>query len=158
MVSIKDNPEVLDALIRDKYKSKPSTGGHGNSKQTAWTEDELEVMDCVVLSYIVESGCSKEQTAKELVNRWDVSLPSARRYVKAAIDRYYENYKTEDRDRQIKVWYARVEKILQDAMKTGCKDSALKSLEMLAKSYGIYNNKTDITLNGGDNPIQFDFN
>lgn len=156
-VTIFSKPETIDALIRTKYKSKPSAGGKCNSKKSAWTKEELEIIDGIILSYITEDGLSKEKTAQQISVRWDMPLGTARQYVKQAIDRFYEQYKDDDLQRKIKVWHERVEEILKMAIEDNNKDAAIRSLDMLAKSYGAYQTKQDITLNGGDTPIKFDF-
>ena len=55
-----------------------------------------------------------------------------------------------------KMFMERCETILQSALTDGQKAEALKALDMLGKSVGVYTDKKDINLNG-DLTIKFDF-
>lgn len=159
-VTIFSDPRTIDTLIRNKFATKPSSdpkAPKSSSKKTVWTKDEIELIDGVILSYITEDGLSREKTAQQISDRWGMSMSTARRYVKDAIDRFYERYKEDDLARKIKVWHERVEEILKQAIEDHNKDAAVRALDMLAKSYGAYQTKQDITFNGGDTPIKFDF-
>ncbi len=53
-ISIFDRPEQIDAVINAKLALMPATGGKGNSKKNAWTEDEMELRNAVIMQYIAE--------------------------------------------------------------------------------------------------------
>lgn len=154
-VDIFSCPEKIDAIINAKLASLPAKNGKGNSIKCAWTPEELELRDAVVLQYITEQGLSKLKTAQQLMSRWDISLPSAYNYINDALDRFTA-VDEDNAEKQRKIWLERCETILQDAIDTKDKQSALKALDLIGKSMGIYKDKTDINLSGGAD-IKFDF-
>lgn len=154
-VNIFSDPEKIDILIKNKLASLPAKNGKGNSIKTAWSEDELQLRDAVVLQYITEQGLSKMKTAQQLMDRWGITLQCAYNYINDALDRFVA-VDEEDQEEQRRVWLERCETILQDAIDTKDKQSALKALDLIGKSMGIYKDKTDINLSGGAD-IKFDF-
>jgi hypothetical protein len=156
-ISIFDKPEQIDAIINAKLAAMPANGGKANSKKNAWTQEELEVRNAVIMQYICDQGLSRERTAQQITNRWNISIKTARSYVKQAIEAFTSTYTEEDYEKQRQMWLARCEQILQDAIDTGDKQSALKALDLIGKSMGIYNEKKDVNVNG-DIDIKFDFN
>ena len=155
-ISIFDRPEQIDAVINAKLAQMPATGGKGNSKKNAWTEEELELRNAVIMQYICEQGLSKERTAQQLTNRWNIAMKTARTYVKMAIDAFAKSYTQEDQEKQRQMWLERCEQILQDAIDSRDKQSALKALDLIGKSMGIYAEKKDVNVQG-DIDIKFDF-
>ena len=155
-VNIFSDPEVIDTVINTKLASFPRHNGSGNSMKTKWTDEELELMDCVIMEYIVKQGLSREETAKQIFARWDVTLKTARRYVSESIKRFCERYTESNRDEQIRIWEQRITAILEKALEHNTKDSALKALDMYAKYLGVYVNKQDINLEG-NTTVTFDF-
>ena len=73
-ISIFDRPEQIDAVINAKLASMPRKNGKANSKANAWTKDEIELRNAVIMQYIAEQGLSKERTAQQLTNRWDITI------------------------------------------------------------------------------------
>lgn len=155
-VTIFSDPEVIDALIKAKIAAFLVKGGTGNPAKTKWQEDELELIDCVVMEYIVKQGLSKEETAKQLMARWDISIKTARKYVSDSVRRFCERYAENNRDEQIRIWEQRITAILEKALEDNTKDSALKALDMYGKYLGVYVNKQDINLEG-NTTVTFDF-
>lgn len=155
-ISIFDRPEQIDAVINAKLAAMPANGGKANSKKNAWTEEELELRNAVIMQYIAEQGLSKERTAQQLTNRWNISIKTARNYVKMAINAFASSYSEEDQEQQRRMWLERCEQILQDAIDTGDKGNALKALDLIGKSMGIYAEKKDVNVQG-DVDIKFDF-
>lgn len=155
-ISIFDRPEQIDAVINAKLAAMPANGGKANSKKNAWTPEELELRNAVIMQYICEQGLSKERTAQQLTNRWNIAMKTARNYVKMAIDAFTSSYTEEDQEKQRQMWLERCEQILQDAIDSRDKQSALKALDLMGKSMGIYNEKKDVNVNG-DVDIKFDF-
>lgn len=155
-VSIFDKPEQIDAVINAKLKQMPSTGGKANTKQNAWKPEELELRTAVIMQYICEQGLSRERTAQQITNRWNISIPTARKWVKMAIDAFAKSYVDENAEEQRRMWLERCEQILQDAIDSRDKQSALKALDLIGKSMGIYLEKKDLTVEGNVD-ITFDF-
>ena len=83
-------------------------------------------------------------------------MDTARRWVKMAIDDFAAAYSEEDQEKARKMWLERCEQILQDAIDSRDKASALKALDLIGKSMGIYTEKKDVNLQG-DVDIKFDF-
>ena len=156
LVTIFDRPEQIDAIINAKLELMPRKNGKGNSITNAWKEEEIELRNAVIMQYICEQGLSKERTAQQLTNRWDICIATARAWVRKAIDDFSTSYSEEDQEKNRKMWLERCEQILQDAIDTGDKTNALKALDLMGKSMGIYAEKKDINLDG-KTTITFDF-
>lgn len=155
-VNIFSDPEKIDALINSRLEQFPRKGGKTSSRNVTWSEDELQIIDGVIWEYISTQGLSREATAQQLYNRWDISLSTARRYVSDSIKRMAATYTDEDQVEQRRVWLERCESILQDCLDTRDKQSALKALDLMGKTLGLYKENKDINLSG-DNTIHFDF-
>ena len=155
-ISIFDRPEQIDAVINAKLASMPRKNGKANSKANAWTKDEIELRNAVIMQYIAEQGLSKERTAQQLTNRWDITIDTARDYVKRAVTDFANSFTDEDAEEQRRMWLERCEQILQEALDTGDKGNALKALDLIGKSMGIYTEKKDLNVQG-DVDIKFDF-
>lgn len=153
-VSIFSEPEKIDAVIKTKLSCFRARGGSVLPKKAFWTESEIELMDGVILSYITEQGMSRERTAQQIKERWGISMSTARRYIKECIDRLAANTQ-EDSEKMRRIWMERCESILTDAIENHQKDSALKALDMLGKSMGLY--RENVNISGGETPIHFDF-
>ena len=78
------SPEEADELIKAKLAQFSRKGGKASSA-VKWTEGELQLRHSVILEYICEQGLSRENTAKQISDRWSVGLNTARRYVKEAV-------------------------------------------------------------------------
>ena len=155
-ISIFDRPEQIDAVINAKLASMPRKNGKANSKANAWTKSEIELRNAVIMQYICEQGLSKERTAQQLTNRWDITIDTAREYVKRAVNDFANSFTDEDAEEQRRMWLERCEQILQDAIDSRDKASALKALDLIGKSMGIYAEKKDVNVQG-DVDIKFDF-
>ena len=155
-ISIFDRPENIDAVINAKLALMPQTGGKGNTKANAWTKEELELRNAVIMQYICEQGLSKDRTAHQLTARWNIALGTARNWIKAAIDDFAKSYAEEDQEKNRRLWLERCEQILQDAIDTRDKANALKALDLIGKSMGIFTEKKEVQVDGDVN-IKFDF-
>lgn len=153
-VNIFSEPEKIDAIVKARLATFPCKGGTTSSRKTTWSEAELELIDGVIMQYMTEQGLSRERTAQQIMDRWDISLSTARRYINDAIKRMADNFK-DDSEHLRKIWMERCESILTDAIENHQKDSALKALDMLAKSMGLY--RENVNISGGETPIHFDF-
>lgn len=155
-ISIFDRPEQIDAVINAKLAQMPRKNGKANSKANAWSKEEIELRNAVIMQYICEQGLSKERTAQQLTNRWDITIDTARDYVKRAVNDFANSFTDEDAEEQRRMWLERCEQILQDAIDSRDKASALKALDLIGKSMGIYAEKKDVNVQG-DVDIKFDF-
>ena len=82
-------------------------------------------------------------------------MSTARRYITDSIKRMASTYTEEDQEEQRRVWLERCEAILQDAIETKDKQSALRALDLMAKSLGLYKETKDVNLDV-DGGISFD--
>lgn len=155
-INIFSEPEVIDSLIKNRLSTFSRKGGTFNNKANNWTEDELEIRNAVILDYIGKQGCSREETARQISIRWDITMSCARSYVAKAIKDFAANWSEEDKDEIRKTYINRVEGILQEALENHQLDSAMKAQEMLNKINGLYSEKQQIELSGNI-PIVFDF-
>ena len=133
----------------------PAVGGKVPTRKSAWTPEELELRDAVIMSYITEQGLSRRKTAQQIVDRWEIATDTANTWIREACNRFVNSFKDEDIEHQRQIWLERCESILQEAIETRDKQNALKALDLIGKSMGIY--KDNINLAGGDSPIKFDF-
>ena len=155
MINIFSDPKNIDTLINTRLAQFPRKGGNGG-KNASWTDEEIQVIDSVIWSYMTEQGLSREQTAQQIFNRWNISLSTARRYVCECVKRMVKSFPEEEMEEKRKVWLERCESILQSAIESGDKKSALKALDIMAKTYGLYKEKTEVELSGNAD-ITFDF-
>ena len=155
-VDIFSSPEEIDSLINSRLKQFPRKGGKSCSKHVSWSEAEIQIIDSVILDYIAKQGLSREACAQQIYSRWDISLSTARRYVTDSIKRMASTYTEEDQEEVRRVWLERCESILQSCLETRDKQNALKALDLMAKSLGLYKETKDINVDS-DNTIHFDF-
>ena len=155
-INIFSNPEEIDSLINSRLKQFPRKGGKSCSKHVSWSEAEIQIIDSVIWDYMAKQGLSREATAQQIYSRWDISMSTARRYVTDSIKRMASTYTEEDQEEQRRVWLERCEAILQDAIETKDKQSALRALDLMGKTLGLYKETKDINVDG-DNTIHFDF-
>ena len=155
-INIFSNPEEIDSLINSRLKQFPRKGGKSCSKHVSWSEAEIQIIDSVIWDYMAKQGLSREATAQQIYSRWDISLSTARKWITDSIKRIANTYSEEEQEEVRRVWLERCESILQDAISTRDKQNALKALDLMAKSLGLYKETKDINVDG-DNTIHFDF-
>lgn len=148
------SPEEADELITSKIAQFAKKGGK-TSTSVKWTEGELQLRHSVILEYICNQGLSKSETAKQISDRWNVTVKTATRYINEAVEsltRDFEDYKEETR----KVHLERLESIMQTALENGREDLALKALEQMGKVNGLFEQKIDLN-SKNTTDIHFDF-
>ena len=155
-VNIFSEPDKIDSLINSRLQQFPRKGGKTSSRNISWSESELQIIDSVIWDYISKQGLSREATAQQIYSRWDISMSTARRYVTDSIKRMANTYTKEEQEEQRRVWLERCEAILQDAISTRDTQNALKALDLMAKSLGLYKETKDVNLDV-DGGISFDF-
>ena len=155
-INIFSNPEEIDSLINSRLKQFPRKGGKSCSKHVSWSEAEIQIIDSVIWDYMAKQGLSREATAQQIYSRWDISLSTARKWITDSIKRIANTYSEEEQEEVRRVWLERCEAILQDAISTRDTQSALKALDLMAKSLGLYKETKDINVDG-DNTIHFEF-
>jgi len=147
-ISYYATPEEIDQLMKSRIRCKKK----GNLP--LWTEDEIEIRDGVIWEYIGRQGLSREETARQLTERWDIYISTARRYVAEAISRMANKFQDEEKEIR-NIMNERLETIIQDAMEHQDRQSAIRAIETLSKLYGLSTEKKEITLK--DTNITFDF-
>ena len=155
-IDIFSQPELIDGIIKGRINSFSKRGGKSNNKVYNWTEDELELRNAVIYDYIAKQACSKEETARQIASRWDISMTSARRYVKSALDDFSANWEQEDKDKLRERYIEKLEGIMQDALEAHDRQSALRAQEIINKLNGLYEEKSKIEIEGNI-PLTFDF-
>ena len=155
-INIFSNPDEIDALINSRLKQFPRKGGKTSSRNVSWSDSELQIIDSVIWDYIAKQGLSREATAQQIYSRWDISLSTARKWITDSIKRIANTYTKEEQEEVRRVWLERCESILQDAISTRDTQNALKALDLMAKSLGLYKETKDINVDG-DNTIHFEF-
>ena len=155
-INIFSSPEEIDSLINSRLKQFPRKGGKSCSKHVSWSEAELQIIDSVIWDYMAKQGLSREATAQQIYSRWDISLSTARKWITDSIKRIANTYSEEEQEEVRRVWLERCESILQECIETRDKQNALKALDLMGKSLGLYKENKDINLDV-DGGISFDF-
>lgn len=155
-INIFSSPEEIDSLINSRLKQFPRKGGKSCSKHVSWSEAEIQIIDSVIWDYIAKQGLSREATAQQIYSRWDISLSTARKWITDSIKRIANTYSQEEQEEVRRVWLERCESILQECIETRDKQNALKALDLMGKSLGLYKESKDINVDG-DNTIHFEF-
>ena len=72
-----------------------------------------------------------------------------------AIKRFTTSFDEDTVEEQRKIWLERCEQVLQDAIESKDKQNAIRALDLIGKSMGIYKEKSDVNLSGSAD-IKFD--
>ena len=155
-VNIFSDPEKVDAIIKSRLAQFSTKGGTQKNSLVKWTEAELELRDAVIMDYLTVNGLSRERTAQQIADRWDVSMQSARNYVKDAITRFAKNYVEIDEATRKKLFDERLQSIYEDAVSAKDRQSSLRAIDILNKMNGMYTDKSDVNVNV-DGKITFEF-
>ena len=155
-INIFSNPEEIDSLINSRLKQFPRKGGKSCSKHVSWSEAEIQIIDSVIWDYMAKQGLSREACAQQIYSRWDISLSTARKWITDSIKRIANTYSQEEQEEVRRVWLERCESILQECIETRDKQNALKALDLMGKSLGLYKESKDVNLDV-DGGISFDF-
>ena len=155
-INIFSSPEEIDSLINSRLKQFPRKGGKSCSKHVSWSDAEIQIIDSVIWDYMAKQGLSREATAQQIYSRWDISLSTARKWITDSIKRIANTYSEEEQEEVRRVWLERCESILQECIETRDKQNALKALDLMGKSLGLYKENKDINLDV-DGGISFDF-
>ena len=155
-VNIFSEPETIDAVIKSRLAQFSTKGGSQKNSSVKWTEPEIELRNAVILDYLTTNCLSREQTARQIADRWDVTMATARKYVREAITTFCDNAVEESDEVVKKMFEEKLQGILQDAIDAKDRQSSLRALEIYAKAKGFYREKSDINLTAEGN-IRFDF-
>ena len=155
-VNIFSDPEKVDAIIKSRLAQFSTKGGTQKNSLVKWTEAELELRDAVIMDYLTVNGLSRERTAQQIADRWDVSMQSARNYVRDAITRFAKNYVEIDEATRKKLLEERLQSIYEDAVSAKDRQSSLRAIDILNKMNGMYTDKSDVNVNV-DGKITFEF-
>ena len=155
-VNIFSDPEKVDAIIKSRLAQFSTKGGTQKNSLVKWTEAELELRDAVIMDYLTVNGLSRERTAQQIADRWDVSMQSARNYVRDAITRVAKNYVEIDEATRKKLFEERLQSIYEDAVSAKDRQSSLRAIDILNKMNGMYTDKSDVNVNV-DGKITFEF-
>lgn len=155
-VNIFSEPEKVDAIIKSRLAQFSTKGGTQKNSLVKWTEAELELRDAVIMDYLTVNGLSRERTAQQIADRWDVSMQSARNYVRDAITRFAKNYVEIDEATRKKLFEEKLQSIYEDAVIAKDRQSSLRAIDILNKMNGMYTDKSDVNVNV-DGKITFEF-
>lgn len=155
-VNIFSDPEKVDAIIKSRLAQFSTKGGTQKNSLVKWTEAELELRDAVIMDYLTVNGLSRERTAQQIADRWDVTMQSARNYVRDAITRFAKNYVEIDEATRKKLFEEKLQSIYEDAVSAKDRQSSLRAIDILNKMNGMYTDKSDVNVNV-DGKITFEF-
>lgn len=151
---IEDETKV-DAIIRNRLQTFPARGGKSNVKAQRWLPEELEVRDALILDYLGRRCCTREYVVGELSTRYNVAPDTVRLWIREALQRCVENGKISE-EQQREDFLNKVSSILQSAIDNGEKKTALRAIDILAKTFGFYSSTKDINIST-DGSIKLDF-
>lgn len=149
------DPDKIDEIIKARLAAFSRKGGCHINNQINWTEEEIELRNSVIISYLTENCLSKRRTAQELVARWGIHIKTAEEYIRNAVKDFCKR-NTLDPEEQRKMFLEQLQNLIQDSLTSGNRDSALKAFDMVAKAQGLYVNKSETTLKS-DGSINFNF-
>lgn len=152
LLNIFSTPEDIDKHIRKGLANQNAKGG----SKVCWTKDEIEIMDFVIMEYLTVNMLSPVRTAYQLVDRWGMCYGVARKHVADAQKRWMKKHIPETEELMKTKFTEQLNTILQEAQEAGDRQSAIKALDMLAKTAGFYNDKKDLKVSM-EGPIRFDF-
>lgn len=155
-VNIFSTPEMIDAIIKSRLAQFSTKGGCQKNSLVKWTEEEIELRDAVIIDYITTNGLSRERTAQQISNRWDISMVTARKYVTEAVKHFCDNVVDESEAVRKKLFEEKLHAIYEDAITAKDRQSSLKAIDILNKMNGMYTDKSDVNLSV-DGKITFDF-
>ena len=155
-VNIYSSQEEIDAVIKSRIAQFSKKGGGQKNDLVKWTEEELELRDAVVIDYLNSNCLSREKTAQAIADRWDISLCTARKYVKEAVIRFCKNVVEYTEEERKKMFEDKILSILQDAIDSKDRQSSLRAMDLLNKMNGMYKEQNDVNLTV-DGSISFDF-
>lgn len=155
-VNIFSTPEQIDAVITSRISQFSRKGGGQKNDLVKWTDEEIELRDAVIIDYLTADCLSREKTAQQISSRWNITMATARKYVKEAVIHFCDNVVEENEEIRKKMFDEKLQSILQDAIDAKDRQSSLRALDIYAKTTGMYKDKTDVnlTVDGG---ISFDF-
>lgn len=155
-VNIFSEPEKIDAIIKSRLAQFSTKGGSQKNSLVKWTESELELRNAVIIDYLTINGLSRERTAQQISDRWDITMATARKYVKEAVVTFCDNVVEESEEMRKKLFEEKLQAIYEDAVNAKDRQSSLKAIDILNKMNGLYRDKSDVNLTV-DGSISFDF-
>lgn len=155
-VNIFSEPEAIDAVIKSRLAQFSTKGGTQKNSLVKWTESELELRHAVIIDYLTVDCLSREQAARQIADRWDITMATARKYVKDAVVYFCDNVVEESEEIRKKLFDEKLQTILQEAVEQHDRQSGLRALDIYAKASGMYKDKSDVNLTVDGN-IKFDF-
>lgn len=143
-------PETIDAAIIAHINSMPRKGGQ-NTHSQKWDDELLEIRNMVIYDYI-RQGLSYRRTTEEIANRWNVTIQSAQKYYKEAMNALVvDNEDIIDEARKTAI--ERLTGIIEACYDRGLYDQALKAQDQLNKINALYTEKKEVEVTG----LKFDF-
>lgn len=144
------NEAEMDIIVKQFIASMPRNGGK-NTKNQKWDGEVLDCRNYIIYNYI-RQGLSRQRVIEEIANRWSVSMYTADKYYKEALESLViENDAVADAARNLAI--ERLNKMTEDCIQQHRYDSALKALDLLNKINGLYTEKKEVEVTG----LKFDF-
>lgn len=144
------NDEAIDAAIKSHINSLPKKGGQ-NTRNQSWDGELLELRNMVIYDCI-RQGLSYRRTVEEISSRWDVSISTAEKYYKAAMNSLcVDNEDVVDEARKTAI--ERLTGIIKSCYDRGLYNEALKAQDQLNKINALYTEKKEVEVTG----LKFDF-
>ena len=155
-VNVFSEQEKIDAVIKSRLAQFSTKGGSQKNSLVKWTESELELRNAVIIDYLTVNGLSRERTAQQISDRWDITMATARKYVKEAVVTFCDNVVEESEEMRKKLFEEKLQAIYEDAVNAKDRQSSLRAIDILNKMNGLYKDKSDVNLTV-DGSISFDF-
>lgn len=142
--------ETVDGIVKSRIEAWKKGSGKGKK----WPDEDLIVRRQAILT-LLRNGYSRSRIVEELTRRWEITETTAKTYIKDAILALgATNADFMDHVREVET--ERLEVMLEEAIKSGDRRTALSCLEMLNKIGGLYGGKIGVDMQvAGD--MRFDF-
>lgn len=143
-------PEEIDNIIIAHLNASPRRGG--KSVKAKWSEMELKYRRQVIIEYICQ-GLSNRRVKEEIMARWGIAQGTADIYLKDAIDSLTpDNEAFIEHARQVQL--ERLNDMMENFLRDGMIDAAMKCMEMMNKINGLYETKQKLEVSGD---LHFEF-
>lgn len=147
-------PEEIDNFIKAEVnRLGPNTKGHPRRKDGASWRPEALLLRRQAIMRMLGEGKTKWTIISEVMRRWGVAEKTAKTYVNDCYKFVADSYR-EDTESLREILVHRLESMVEDAISSRDRKSALKAYEMLAKISGVLDDKIRLE---GETTIKFDF-
>ena len=131
---------ILIPVIEDCKAKKQKNG------KITWTEPLLALRNSVIFDLMYKRGYSKRKTIDTLRARWQICEQRCYKYINEATEALVATY-TDDLETVRKKQLEKLQEIYDDCMQHNKQKEAIQALDQINKLKGLYEEKTQVTIN-----------